>query len=302
MFSLKQTQAILTALPDPVFILTRSGKYAHILGGTDTRYYHNGSALIGHYFSEVLVAEKASWFMQQIALVLQSGQMLVVEYQLAGSDVLGLEDGPDEPIWFEGRIQPLAFQIDGEDAVLWVASNITARHQLQQRLQHLSEIDELSHLYNRRKLRSQLNSQFSLFHRHQTPCSLLVFDLDFFKQLNDTCGHPTGDCVIEAVGRVCLQTVREEDLAARYGGDEFAVLMPHTNTQQAWSLADRLRRKIQHVLLQMDLPQICTSISGGISEFLPLDEKVEAIIQRADRGLYMAKNLGRNRICCEHPD
>jgi diguanylate cyclase (GGDEF)-like protein len=302
MFSLKQTQAILTALPDPVFILTRSGKYADILGGTDTRYYHNGSALIGHYFSEVLVAEKASWFMQQIALALQSGQMLVVEYQLAGSDVLGLEDGPDEPIWFEGRIQPLAFQIDGEDAVLWVASNITARHQLQQRLQHLSEIDELSHLYNRRKLRSQLNSQFSLFHRHQTPCSLLVFDLDFFKQLNDTCGHPTGDCVIEAVGRVCLQTVREEDLAARYGGDEFAVLMPHTNTQQAWSLADRLRRKIQHVLLQMDLPQICTSISGGISEFLPLDEKVEAIIQRADRGLYMAKNLGRNRICCEHPD
>lgn len=302
MFSLKQTQAILTALPDPVFILTRSGKYAHILGGTDTRYYHNGSALIGHYFSEVLVAEKASWFMQQIALALQSGQMLVVEYQLAGSDVLGLEDGPDEPIWFEGRIQPLAFQIDGEDAVLWVASNITARHQLQQRLQHLSEVDELSHLYNRRKLRSQLNSQFSLFHRHQTPCSLLVFDLDFFKQLNDTCGHPTGDCVIEAVGRVCLQTVREEDLAARYGGDEFAVLMPHTNTQQAWSLADRLRRKIQHVLLQMDLPQICTSISGGISEFLPLDEKVEAIIQRADRGLYMAKNLGRNRICCEHPD
>ncbi|GGZ11585.1 MULTISPECIES: GGDEF domain-containing protein [Shewanella] len=302
MFSLKQTQAILTALPDPVFILTRSGKYAHILGGTDTRYYHNGSALIGHYFSEVLVAEKASWFMQQIALVLQSGQMLVVEYQLAGSDVLGLEDGPDEPIWFEGRIQPLAFQIDGEDAVLWVASNITARHQLQQRLQHLSEVDELSHLYNRRKLRSQLNSQFSLFHRHQTPCSLLVFDLDFFKQLNDTCGHPTGDCVIEAVGRVCLQTVREEDLAARYGGDEFAVLMPHTNTQQAWSLADRLRRKIQHVLLQMDLPQICTSISGGISEFLPSDEKVETIIQRADRGLYMAKNLGRNRICCEHPD
>jgi len=302
MFSLKQTQAILTALPDPVFILTRSGKYANILGGTDTRYYHNGSALIGHYFSEVLVAEKASWFMQQIALALQSGQMLVVEYQLAGSDVLGLEDGPDEPIWFEGRIQPLAFQIDGEDAVLWVASNITARHQLQQRLQHLSEVDELSHLYNRRKLRSQLNSQFSLFHRHQTPCSLLVFDLDFFKQLNDACGHPTGDCVIEAVGRVCLQTVREEDLAARYGGDEFAVLMPHTNTQQAWSLADRLRRKIQHVLLQMDLPQICTSISGGISEFLPLDEKVEAIIQRADRGLYMAKNLGRNRICCEHPD
>lgn len=302
MFSLKQTQAILTALPDPVFILTRSGKYADILGGTDTRYYHNGSALIGHYFSEVLVAEKASWFMQQIALALQSGQMLVVEYQLAGSDVLGLEDGPDEPIWFEGRIQPLAFQIDGEDAVLWVASNITARHQLQQRLQHLSEIDELSHLYNRRKLRSQLNSQFSLFHRHQTPCSLLVFDLDFFKQLNDTCGHPTGDCVIEAVGRVCLQTVREEDLAARYGGDEFAVLMPHTNTQQAWSLADRLRRKIQHVLLQMDLPQICTSISGGISEFLPSDEKVETIIQRADRGLYMAKNLGRNRICCEHPD
>ncbi|MCL1074612.1 sensor domain-containing diguanylate cyclase [Shewanella dokdonensis] len=302
MFSLMQMQAMLAALPDPVFILTRSGKYAYIFGGTDQRYYHNGACLIGRFFSEVLVAEKADWFMQQIAQVLQSGKMMIVEYQLAGADVLGLEDGPDDAIWFEGRVQPLGFQIDGEDAVLWVASNISARHMLQQRLQHLSEVDELSHLYNRRKLRSQLNRQLSLFHRHHTRCSLLVFDLDFFKQLNDACGHPTGDSVIETVGRICLQTVREEDLAARYGGDEFAVLMPHTDTQQAWCLADRLRRKIQQVLLQMDLPQICTSISGGISEFLPLDDKVEALVQRADRGLYMAKNLGRNRICCEHPD
>lgn len=302
MFSLEQTQAILAALPDPAFILTRSGKYAHIFGGTDNRYYHDGSSLVGSFIAEVLIPEKANWFMQQIATVLTSGNMLIVEYPLAGADVLGLEEGPKDPIWFEGRIHPLNFQFEGEDAVLWVASNITARHQLQQRLKYLSETDELSHLYNRRKLRSHLQRQFSLFHRHHTPCSLLVFDLDFFKQLNDACGHPIGDTVIEIVGRVCIQTIREDDLAARYGGDEFAVLMPQTTLHQAWCLADRLRRKIQHALLEMDLPQICTSISGGISEFLPMDDRADIIIQRADKGLYMAKNLGRNRICNEHEE
>ncbi|MFQ6370810.1 diguanylate cyclase [Shewanella sp. YIC-542] len=300
MFSLLQLQTILDTLPDPAFIITRSGQYTHIFGGTDKRYYNRGYNLIGCNLNDVLAAEKAKWFAQLIATVLSTGQMTIVEYQLLKSDVKGLEDGPEEPLWFEARIQPLSFPVNGEDAVLWVASNITVRHQLEQRLQHLSEIDELSHLYNRRKLRDQLTRQFNLFHRHHTPCSILVFDLDYFKQLNDSCGHLIGDKVIEAVGRVCLQTVRDEDVPARYGGDEFAILMPQTNRQQAWSVADRLRRKIQRVLLEMDLPQNCSSISGGISEFLPEDGKIEALLERADRGLYMAKNLGRNRICSKY--
>ena len=132
MFSLTQLTAIFAALPDPVFVLTRGGRYVAVLGGADTRYYHDGSFLVGQTISEVLMPEKAGWFLSQIAQALQSGQLHVIEYGLASCDVKGLtSEGPQQTIWFEGRVQALPFAIEGEEAVVWVASNITARHELE---------------------------------------------------------------------------------------------------------------------------------------------------------------------------
>ena len=125
----------LQALPDPAFVLTRSGRYAAVFGGSDKRYYHDGSSLVGLYISDVLEDEKACWFLREIGKALDTRQLHVVEYGLSGHDVKGLvHEGPVDTIWFEGRVQALEFSINDEDAVLWVASNITARHQLQQDL------------------------------------------------------------------------------------------------------------------------------------------------------------------------
>lgn len=126
---------ILAAFPDPVFILTRSGLYAAVFGGTDARYYHDGSGLVGKRLHEALKPEKADWFLAEIGTALASGDLHIVEYGLARYDVLGLDaEGPSDPIWFEGRVQALHFLVEGEEAVLWVASNITHRIQIEAQL------------------------------------------------------------------------------------------------------------------------------------------------------------------------
>ena len=298
LFNGQQMAAILTALPDPVFILTRSGRYAAIFGGADSRYYHDGSGLIGKTMYEVLNDDKAAWFMQQIEAALASGTLQVVQYGLAGSDVRGLslDDGPMEQIWFEGRVQALAFQVDGEDAVLWVASNITERYQLETQLRVLSETDELSGLFNRRKLMAVLAERLATFRRYSTPTSVLIFDIDHFKHINDAYGHLQGDAAIELTARVCRAELRATDVAARLGGDEFVVLMPHTERAGAAVIADRLRLRIAAELRVAGTLGQGATISGGLSELMIGDVSTDAVLKRADEARYRAKHDGRDRI------
>jgi diguanylate cyclase (GGDEF)-like protein len=294
-FSPAQLQALLAALPDPAFVITRSGRYAAAYGGADLRYYHDGSALVGRAMDEVLNADKAAWFKQQIEAALLSRQLHVVEYGLAGSDVKGLQpQGPEHTIWFEGRVQALNHPVHGEDAVLWVASNITERHEMQQRLRLQSETDELTGLHNRRKLMAALQEHHDVVRRYHTPTALLIFDIDGFKRINDQHGHHGGDMAIIATAEVCRAELRTTDLIARLGGDEFVVLMPHVDSRQAAASAERLRQRVAQAL--HGLGHIKTSISGGLSELRTDDASGEVALRRADDALFRAKRSGRNRI------
>jgi diguanylate cyclase (GGDEF)-like protein len=289
LFSNDQIAALLSALPDPAFILTRSGRYAAVFGGTDSRYYHDGSGLVGKSLDDVLKPEKAAWFQAQIAIALASRGLHVVEYALGRDDVKGIgTDGPVELIWFEGRVQPLEYPVMDEDAVLWVASNITASKKLEALLRMQSETDSLSGLANRRKLMSSLTEHFELFARYKTPASVLIFDIDHFKGINDGQGHLAGDKTIVATAEVCRRELRATDFPARLGGDEFVVLMPHTDGAQALPIAERLRLRIAE--------QTGATISGGLSEMTQGDLSYEEVLKRADDALYCAKRDGRNRI------
>lgn len=133
--SYQQQMAVLTSFPDPVFLLAQDGLYVAIYGGTDSRYYHDGSGLIGKRISDVLLPEKAQWFLDEIAQALTKPGLHVVEYGLSARDIQGLDTpGPAEMIWFEGRVQKLDFLVDGQVVVLWVASNITHRIQVESQL------------------------------------------------------------------------------------------------------------------------------------------------------------------------
>ncbi|MYM96971.1 GGDEF domain-containing protein [Duganella vulcania] len=297
LFTAEQIAALLAALPDPAFIFTRSGKYAALFGGTDARYYHDGSSLVGKRIGEVLNAEKAAWFLAQIAVALAKRGLHVVEYRLDRKDVIGLEgDGPDDTIWFEGRAQALDYQVDGEDAVLWVASNITTSKKLEALLRMQSETDALTGLANRRKLMQALNDSHGLHARYRTPASVLIFDIDNFKDINDRYGHLSGDKAIQVTADVCRRELRTTDFPARLGGDEFVILMPHTTWDQAMPIAERLRQRIADQLRELGTLGQGATISGGLSQMLPGDSSSEDVLKRADDALYRAKHGGRNRI------
>jgi diguanylate cyclase (GGDEF)-like protein len=298
LFSTEQIAALLAALPDPAFILTRSGRYAAIFGGTDSRYYHDGSGLVGKSIGDVLNADKAAWFDRQIAAALTADRLHVVEYALHRNDIKGMEDGegPDETIWFEGRVQALGYRVQGEDAVLWVASNITASKKLETLLRMQSETDSLTSLANRRKLMAALTEHYDLYARYKTPTSVLIFDIDNFKNINDVYGHLAGDKAIIATAEVCRDELRITDFPARLGGDEFVILMPHTSCEHALPIAERLRQRIADHLRALGTLGDGATISGGLSEMEPDDRSYEDVLKRADDALYRAKHDGRNRI------
>ena len=297
MIDFKQMALILDALPDPAFILSRSGKYVEIFGGRDTRYYHDGKGLIGLYLSDLISTEKANWFLAKIAQALDTQKLLVEEYELSNRDVKGLPDeGPIDAIWFEGRIQALSFQVDEEDVVLWVASNISERHYLEVKLRELSDTDQLTGLYNRRRLEHDLTLHHQSLMRYSSPTSVCMFDLDNLKLINDTQGHHVGDQMIQAAANICRTALRQTDTACRFGGDEFVVALPNTGREQAIQFAERLHGCFKQELDLFSVGNTVVTASIGITTMLAEDSTYQDTLKRADRALYEAKNTGRNRI------
>lgn len=297
MINVDQMSMILDALPDPAFVLSRSGKYVAVFGGRDKRYYHDGSQLVGKYISDLINADKANWFLWQIGRALDDKKLVIEEYELSNRDVKGLvDDGPENPIWFEGRIQPLSFSVDGEDVVLWVASNISARHELEVRLREQSEIDQLTGLFNRRKLEHELTSHYDSYVRHSIPTCMLMFDLDNLKKINDSKGHHAGDEAIQAAANICRSVLRATDFACRFGGDEFVVVLPNTVYDQAIQLAENIHERFKEELIRFTADGVSVSASMGVIAIIPEDRSYEDSIKRADQALYQAKNGGRNRV------
>jgi len=297
MINIEQMAIILDTLPDPAFILSRSGKYVAVFGGRDKRYYHDGSGLVGLYIADLIKPVKANWFLEQIARALESRKLLIEEYELSNSDVQGLpDDGPAKPIWFEGRIQALSFPVEGEEVVLWVASNISERHELEIRLRELGDTDQLTGLFNRRKLQHDLTLHYKSYVRSSVPTSILMFDLDNLKRVNDSKGHHEGDEVIRVVAHICRLALRENDCAYRFGGDEFVIAFPDTGLEQAMQLARQIHELSRKKLSRFLVDDAVVTVSMGVTTIMQEDRSYEDTIRRADLALYQAKNGGKNRI------
>ena len=302
LFTARQYQSICDSLPDPTFILTASGRYAAILGGKDKRYYHDGSSLLGRWIHEVLVPAKAQWFVAQIQRALASPQMLVIEYELSGRDVLGLpQEGPVEPIWFEGRITALDDLYGGERAVVWVASNITASKRMQLLLQRQALSDELTGLPNRRRLMQVLEEALHAMHTHAVPAWLVSFDVDHFKAINDNLGHPAGDQALRDLAQAAQQLVGPQDWVCRLGGDEFAIVCTGYSITQITALARRLVQVGRQVLQPYTSPGGVPALSVGLAAFVQADTSVEDILRRADQALYVSKTQGGHQMSWHSP-
>jgi diguanylate cyclase (GGDEF)-like protein len=168
---------------------------------------------------------------------------------------------------------------------------------LLQQLYSTSVTDALTGASNRENFDTQLASELSYTRRHKSDCSVVMFDLDHFKKINDTYGHQAGDDVLVAVAKAVRKELRAEDVFARYGGEEFAVIMRGIDARGAAALAERLRAAASALVIQSGGHSIRVTLSAGCASARELDDpRGEDLVGAADRRLYAAKRGGRNRV------
>jgi len=169
--------------------------------------------------------------------------------------------------------------------------------QAMDKMAELSTKDELTDLYNRRYFMEFAEREVSGAARYGHNLALCMLDLDNFKLVNDSHGHPAGDAVLRETARLLRESIRQYDLPCRYGGEEFAVIMPNTRLVDAEKFCERLRQKIEDTPVGYDSKEIRFTVSIGMAQFSPAaDKSLADLIKRADNGLYAAKLQGRNRV------
>ncbi|MFQ5508827.1 MAG: diguanylate cyclase [Leptospirillia bacterium] len=165
-------------------------------------------------------------------------------------------------------------------------------------LQRLAISDPLTGLYNRRFFDMRLSEEFRLAARHDLPLSLIMMDVDHFKGINDTYGHPVGDRVLKEMARVLQDALRQSDCMARYGGEEFVVLLPLTDREGAEAKAEELRLAVRETIHQVEGKPLRVTMSFGVSSYAPdTCGSADVLVAMADHAVYMAKNRGRNQVC-----
>ncbi len=168
----------------------------------------------------------------------------------------------------------------------------------QEELKLLASIDPMTKLYNRRYFAEISKHVVSLSKREKTITTIIMIDIDKFKNINDTYGHEVGDKVIIYLSKKLKELTRESDVVCRYGGEEFVILLPETSTEGATIIANKIREEIQSLYLIVEKNQkIKYTISLGISQVKIYDKNIESALRRSDDALYKAKNNGRNQVC-----
>jgi diguanylate cyclase (GGDEF)-like protein len=158
--------------------------------------------------------------------------------------------------------------------------------------QELARVDGLTGIYNRRYFFELATREFSATIRYQRPLTIILFDIDDFKLVNDNFGHAYGDTILIQIAQIAIAQVRDVDVLARYGGDEFIILLPETDSEHAFIIAERIRESVAST----NVGPFIITLSIGVAETVhaPQDQLVEDIIRRADKALYLAKQKGRN--------
>jgi diguanylate cyclase (GGDEF)-like protein len=180
-------------------------------------------------------------------------------------------------------------------------------HELQDANSRLKELvyrDGLTGLYNHRYFQESLGNEIARANRYHASVSLILFDIDFFKKVNDSHGHPAGDLVLMNIARAVTSAVRPCDIVARYGGEEFAVILPETGAAGVKVFAARLRRCVEGIATLVDGQLIYVTISAGATTFNQesANTNKNTLIETADRGLYMSKQNGRNQVTVLEPE
>lgn len=252
--------------------------------------YTSKADLIGHKMEEFVTDEYKELVSKNIE-----------ENYTQPYEIMGIrKDGSTMPCLVKGH----SFEINGRFLRITTfidLTNIKEKEvqllEVQKELQEQAHKDYLTGLYNRRYFAELAQNYMELFHRERKEACIMMIDIDFFKNINDTYGHAEGDRVIKNLVGALVEHTRHSDIIARFGGEEFLVLLPSTGIKNALSLAQKIRKGVERLKVVSDNSEIIKfTISIGIAEITLEDKNIESAIKRSDDALYKAKKGGRNRV------
>lgn len=285
-------QNVLSMLPVGVWIIDESGGICY--GNPAGQRIWGGARYVG---KDSYREYKAWW--------LSSGEPIRNEDWAAYRAITSGETSIDEEIeieTFDGTrkiILNSAMPIRGEngkiEGAIIVNIDITRRKRIEMKLREISEHDHLTNTYNRRHMYKLLGVEIERSRRYQTPLSIMMFDIDNFKDINDTYGHIAGDTILIGIVEAVQEELRASDLFARFGGEEFIIILPGIDAAEAGIMAQRVRKLIPAIEFEFATGITC---SFGVCQSRP-DDDIDTLIRRVDQLLYKAKHSGRNCVVAE---
>jgi two-component system cell cycle response regulator len=287
----RKLDAFVKAMPNLSFIYDQDGRYLEILANETSLLRALPEDMKGRLLSDLMPPQEAKLMLDAIHQTIETGQTQLVEYKipvLAGGEH-----------WFEGRIALMEKDDAGQSKVVFIAVEISERVRLYQEVQRLAMHDPLTGCFNRRHFLILTSQELDRSLRYKRPLSLLMLDIDHFKDFNDSYGHPIGDQILCALVELCQSQMRNVDIVGRYGGEEFLILVPETNLEGARKMAERLRTKIEKTKVDTPAGKLSLTVSIGVASIeteLEQEQTVDSLIQRADQAVYAAKAAGRNCV------
>jgi diguanylate cyclase (GGDEF)-like protein/PAS domain S-box-containing protein len=207
--------------------------------------------------------------------------------------ILGLRKDGSE---FPAEITISKIKVENDTEMTAVIRDISERSRLMEELQHLSTSDPLTDIYNRRYVEKHLRLELKRCDRFHTTLSIIMFDLDYFKTINDNYGHEKGDQVLLKTVEVTQNIIRDIDIFSRWGGEEFIIVLPETDLKSAEKLAERLRIGISKVSFDWLNQEQQITASFGLAESNGPDSEYDNLLRQVDKAMYAAKNNGRNQV------
>jgi diguanylate cyclase (GGDEF)-like protein len=274
-------QRLIDVIPDPVFIKKAGGQYV----------------MINDAFAQYRKVDKFDFrqFRVPSRLSCEEDERVLAGEEITKEDHTVRQATGEEIFRIVSKRRSIF--VDGEPVVVGVEHHITRWRVAERELRRLAQEDELTGLANRRHFSREAERLIDRAHRYDEKLSLLMLDVDLFKQINDSYGHNIGDEVLCEMARRLQICLRKSDLPGRWGGEEFVVLLPNTALEVAWNVAERMRQDFAGQAVTTPAGPIRVSFSGGCAR-LQAGDSLYTLLARADAALYRAKDLGRNRIEC----
>ncbi|WP_375191622.1 GGDEF domain-containing protein [Marinobacter sp.] len=243
-------------------------------------------------YASLINAEDNEQLVADVQAAVASGESFSLEYGLTR------RDGSRIWVWERGR----GVEEDNGTVILeGIVLDISDRKALESELSELATRDPLTGLYNRRELSRVMEEELERARRYQRPMALLWIDFDHFKDINDTYGHAAGDSVLRSVSRLLERSVRSVDSIGRFGGEEFVIVLPEMDLEEARETAERLRKRVSSSAQPLgDGQSVPLTISVGIAVYPDHGVSVPALCAAADKAMYLAKDRGRNCVALAH--